>query len=93
MEGTNRFKGLDLIECLNKYGQRFVKIIATNSRIGTYCRYSNCLYKNKFKKFNVFSFAHKQQSELKTPNCVFKYMCSVDVNHSIYLSKCDKEKV
>lgn len=41
----------------------------------------------------MFSFAHKQQSELKTPNFMFKYMCSVDVNHSVYLSKCDKAKV
>ena len=24
VEVTNRFKGLDLIECLNNYGQRFV---------------------------------------------------------------------
>ena len=24
MEVTNRFKGLDLIECLKNYGQRFV---------------------------------------------------------------------
>ena len=24
MEVTNRFKGLDLIQCLNNYGQRFV---------------------------------------------------------------------
>lgn len=51
------------------------------------------VYININLKINVFSFAHKQQSELKTPNCMFKYMCSVDVNHSIYLSKCDKEKV
>ena len=26
MEVTNRFKGLDLIECLKKYGQRFVTL-------------------------------------------------------------------
>ena len=26
VEVTNRFKGLDLIECLNKYGQRFVTL-------------------------------------------------------------------
>ena len=25
-EGTNRFKGLDLIECLMNYGQRFVTL-------------------------------------------------------------------
>ena len=24
VEGTNRFKGLDLIECLKNYGQRFM---------------------------------------------------------------------
>ena len=26
MEGTNRFKGLDLIECLTNYGRRFVTL-------------------------------------------------------------------
>ena len=26
VEVTNRFKGLDLIECLKKYGQRFVML-------------------------------------------------------------------
>ena len=26
VEVTNRFKGLDLIECLKKYGQRFVTL-------------------------------------------------------------------
>ena len=26
MEMTNRFKGLDLIECLKNYGQRFVTL-------------------------------------------------------------------
>ena len=26
MEVTNRFKGLDLIECLKNYGQRFVTL-------------------------------------------------------------------
>ena len=26
MKRTNRFKGLDLIECLKKYGQRFVTL-------------------------------------------------------------------
>ena len=26
MEVTNRFKGLDLIECLRNYGQRFVTL-------------------------------------------------------------------
>ena len=26
VEVTNRFKGLDLIECLNNYGQRFVAL-------------------------------------------------------------------
>ena len=27
MEVTNRFKGLDVIECLKNYGQRFVNIV------------------------------------------------------------------
>ena len=26
VEVTNRFKGLDLIECLKNYGQRFIKL-------------------------------------------------------------------
>ena len=26
MEMTNRFKGLDLVECLKNYGQRFVTL-------------------------------------------------------------------
>jgi len=26
VEGTNRFKGLDLIECLKNYGQRFLTL-------------------------------------------------------------------
>ena len=26
LEATNRFKGLDLIECLKNYGQRFVTL-------------------------------------------------------------------
>jgi len=26
VEGTNRFKGLDLIECLKNYGQRFMTL-------------------------------------------------------------------
>ena len=29
MEVTNRFKGLDLIECLKNYGQRFVTLYRT----------------------------------------------------------------
>ena len=28
MEGTNRFKGLDLIECLRNYGRRFMTLKA-----------------------------------------------------------------
>ena len=27
VEGTNRFKGLDLIKCLKNYGQRFVTLV------------------------------------------------------------------
>ena len=37
VEVTNRFKGLDLIECLKNYGQRFVTL------------YSNCKAKEKRK--------------------------------------------
>ena len=37
VEVTNRFKGLDLIECLKNYGQKFVTL------------YSNCKAKEKRK--------------------------------------------
>ena len=57
VEATNRFKGLDLIECLMNYGQRFVTLYKRQwSRLGF-------PKKKKCKKANWFSEVALQISE------------------------------
>ena len=60
MEVTNRFKGLDLIECLKNYGWRFVT--AQEAVIKTIPRKKKCK-KAKWMSEEGFQIAEKKRTE------------------------------
>ena len=74
MEVTNRFKGLDLIECLKNYGQRFVTLYKRPPKREK-CKKAKWLYEE------ALQIAEKEENERqRRKRKIYPFECRVPKN-------------
>ena len=77
MEVTNRFKRLDLIECMKNYGQRFV----TGAVIQTIPKEKKKLEKAKGLSVEALKVAEKRKERQRRKGKIYPFECRVRKNN------------